>query len=168
MPSRWDASLRTRWQGGRTTGPPRQERRLGPCRIGPRSWRSRSTSSLLPAVLEEDRAGAPGQVQPGHPCAPEGGCEDHATGPGARGPRGHKAVAATLNPNRVAECMSSRLVAAGQPLEVPGQAGAAPHLDLPQPSTRTRSAAPWRWRSSTTPCSRGAAPWRWRSGTTPL
>ena len=41
-----------------------------------------------------------------------------------------------------------RLVAAGQPLEVPGrrsaagQAGAAPRLDLPQPSTRTHGEAP--------------------------
>ena len=68
--------------------------RPGPCRAGLCSWRSSFTSALLPAVLEEDRAGAPGRVHLGYPHSPEGGREDHAAGPGARGPRGRGAAVA--------------------------------------------------------------------------
>ena len=38
--------------------------------------------SAMSAVLEEERAGAPGQVHPGHPCAPEGDRKDDAAGAG--------------------------------------------------------------------------------------
>ena len=46
------------------TSDPHQEgwRHLGPCRAGLCSWRSSSTSALLPAVLEEGRAPWRGEV----------------------------------------------------------------------------------------------------------
>ena len=66
--------------------------RPGPCRAGLCSWRSSSTSALLPAVLEEDRAGAPGRVHLGYPCSPDGVREDHVAGTGAWGPHGRGAA----------------------------------------------------------------------------
>ena len=69
-------------------------RRPGPCRAGLFSWRSPSTSALLPAVLEEDRASAPGRVHPRYPRAPECGREDHAACPGAPGLHGREAAVA--------------------------------------------------------------------------
>ena len=58
-----DAALRTELptelRGGGTSAPcPEGWRRPGQCRAGTRSWRSSSTSALLPTVLEEDRADA--------------------------------------------------------------------------------------------------------------
>ena len=38
--------------------------------------------TAMAAVLEEERAGVPGQVHPGHPCAPEGDRKDDAAGAG--------------------------------------------------------------------------------------
>ena len=51
--------LRTELRGGGTSAPCREGwRRPGQCRAGFRSWHSSSTSTLLPTVLEAERAGA--------------------------------------------------------------------------------------------------------------
>lgn len=115
----WTLCLTSGWRKRRTSGFHLEGwGRPGLFRAGLCSWRSPSTGALLPAVLEGDPAGAPGRVHHGDLRAPEGDWEEKPqAGGGGRG--GHSQL---RQGGRVHEqaTHARRLVAAGQPLEVPG------------------------------------------------